>query len=67
MRYIGNNNTVFLFTTSDLFDVQQRESQLLSEYGFSPEEWQLAFDDDIRGVSDEDDLYAVYAVRLESA
>lgn len=49
MRYIGHNNTVFIFTTSDLFDFQQRESELLTKYGFDPKEWQLAFDDDIRG------------------
>ena len=63
MIYIDNNNTVFLFPTSDMLDVKQRESQLLSEYGLSPEEWQLAFDDDIRGVSDEEDLHSIYAIQ----
>lgn len=67
MKYLGNSKMVFLFTTSSLRSIQQRESQLLLEYGFNPKKWQLGFDDDIRGVSDEDDLHAVYAVRMESS
>ena len=66
MKYIGTSCTVFLYTTNDLNHLGQSESEILNTYGFDPKEWQIAFDDDIRAVSDGRDDYAVFAVRMDS-
>ena len=65
MKYIGEDDKVFLFMVNDLNDVEH-EDDILTRFGFDSDVWEVGFMEEL---DERDDAFriAIYAIKKEQS